>query len=524
MAESPAEPVPGGDAGLIEALRDGEAAAFRRLRIRHEGAAQILASKLPGEPPVPSVVGQAFVRVRDAIRGGGGPTEAFRPYLFTTLRRVAAERMHGAGPRAGQEAPWPEDAPVLPGEWKPFLDREVAFLARTPMVRAFLSLPERDLAVLWYADIELAKAAQTAVPLGLTRSAVRALRKQAGTRLRQAYLRHYLAGTRTECRQLADRLSAHASGALRTNKAGDVVGHLRECRDCRDAHAELSGLGASLRGLVAPVFLGAAATAYLHVPSGRLAFPEQSEQAQRPPLPLAAPVRVAALGAGGVAVTAGATVAVWVAVAATSSSPSHFRGHEVVAAPPTGSSSASPPGSAPARHKPAPARQAPAPPPAGGSGVAAGPAPAQGADLAGRSRPGRSHRPGLADGLLPGPGRGAREVRSEFPGSPGSAGPGRGAGPPPGQFQAVAPAQAAPAEAAPAEAAAVRTAALAQAAPAEAAAPAQTAGPAPAAATAQRQPGPSPRHGYGRQGTSRGLGHHKGAHRRPSSARWRGGG
>ncbi|MDR0343890.1 MAG: hypothetical protein LBI49_12445, partial [Nocardiopsaceae bacterium] len=426
MEESPAEPVPGGDAGLIEALRDGEAAAFRRLRIRHEGAAQILASKLPGEPPVSSVVGQAFVRVRDAIRGGGGPAEAFRPYLFTTLRRVAAERMHGAGPRAGQEAPWPEDAPVLP-EWKPFLDREVAFLARTPMVRAFLSLPECDLAVLWYADIELAKAAQAAVPLGLTRSAVRALRKQASDRLRQAYLRHHLAGTRSGCRQLADRLSAHASGALRTNKAGDVVGHLRECRDCRDAHAELSGLGASLRGLVAPVFLGAAATAYLQVPSGRLAFPEQSEQAQRsrPPLPLAAPVRVAALGAGGVAVTAGATVAVWVAVAATSSSPSHFRGHEVVAAPPAGSSSASPPASAPARHKPAPARQAPAPPPAGGSGaVAAGPARTPGADL--------------ADGLLPGHGRGAREARFELPGSPGSAVPGRGVALPPGQFQAIA--------------------------------------------------------------------------------------
>ncbi|MBO0808350.1 MAG: sigma-70 family RNA polymerase sigma factor, partial [Actinobacteria bacterium] len=282
--------MPGGDAGLIEAFRDGEAAAFRRLRIRHEGAAQVLASKLPGEPPVSSVVAQAFVRVRDAIRGGGGPAEAFRPYLLTTLRRVAAERMHGAGPRARQEAPWPEDAPVLPGEWKPFLDREVAFLARTPMVRAFLSLPEPDQAALWYTDIELAKAAQAAVPLGLTRSGVRALRKQASNRLRQAYLRHYLAGTRTECRQLADRLSAHASGALRTSNAGDVVDHMRECRDCRDAHAELSGLGTSLRGLVAPVFLGAAASAYLQMPSGRLTFPEDSGQAQRPrpPLPLAA--------------------------------------------------------------------------------------------------------------------------------------------------------------------------------------------------------------------------------------------
>jgi RNA polymerase sigma factor (sigma-70 family) len=116
------------------------------------------------------------------LRRGGGPDGAFRPYLFTTVRRVAIDRFRAEGRL------------VVSGEMEafdpgvPFADPAVAQLERTMIARAFASLPERWRTVLWHTDIDGARPAEVAALLGVTANGVAALAYRAREGLRQAYL------------------------------------------------------------------------------------------------------------------------------------------------------------------------------------------------------------------------------------------------------------------------------------------------------------------------------------------------
>src|ERR1700722_13984266 len=247
------------DADLITAIRSGDMSAYGDLYLRHVAAAQGLARQLVhGQAEVDDVVAETFSRVLDLMRRGGGPQDAFRPYLLTAVRRAAYDRYRGERRSLVTD----EIEAYDPGE--PFIDPAVAGLERSLIARAFLSLPERWRAVLWHTEIEGARPADVAPLLGLTANGVAALAYRAREGLRQAYLQMHLSGVaRQECRPVAAKLGAYVRGGLSAREAQAVSDHLDQCADCRAVYAELADVNVALRGLVAPIFLAPLAAAYL---------------------------------------------------------------------------------------------------------------------------------------------------------------------------------------------------------------------------------------------------------------------
>lgn len=226
------------DAKLLNLVRAGDTGVFEVLRQRHEEAARRLAYELAGPAAeVDDLVAQTFAQVLNVTSIGGGPSDAFRPYLLTALR-LACES--GAAGGSGV----PED--------------------KSLMAAAFFALPERWIAVLWHADIESASPAEMAPLLGLSPDGVAALRRRARDGLRQSYL--HLHASRVggpECRPVAEQLGAFVRDPSPGPESALVTEHLSQCDDCRAAYADLADVNQALRTLVAPVILGRAAQAYL---------------------------------------------------------------------------------------------------------------------------------------------------------------------------------------------------------------------------------------------------------------------
>src|ERR1700722_4008613 len=247
------------DADLITAIRSGDMSAYGDLYLRHVAAAQGLARQLVhGQAEVDDVVAETFSKVLDLMRRGGGPQDAFRPYLLTAVRRVAYDRFRGERRNVTTD----EIEAFDPGQ--PFIDPAVAGLERSLIANAFLSLPERWRAVLWHTEIEGARPAEVAALLGLTANGVAALAYRAREGLRQAYLEMHLSGVaRSECRPLAGKLGAYVRDGLAKRETAAVAAHLDQCADCRAVYAELADVNVALRGIAAPIILGPAAPAYM---------------------------------------------------------------------------------------------------------------------------------------------------------------------------------------------------------------------------------------------------------------------
>jgi RNA polymerase sigma factor (sigma-70 family) len=337
------------DADLITQIRAGDMAAYGELYRRHVAAARGLARQLVrGPAEVDDVVAETFSKVLDLMRRGGGPQDAFRPYLLTAVRRVAYDRYRGERRSVVTD----EIEAYDPGQ--PFIDPAVAGLERSLIARAFLSLPERWRAVLWHTEIEGAKPADVAPLLGLTANGVAALAYRAREGLRQAYLQMHLSGvTRQECRPVVDKLGAFVRGGLSAREAKVVSDHLDGCADCRAVYAELADVNVGLRGVVAPIFLGPVAAAYFATMAAKgsaVAWIGAKVLWLRH-----APKQQQAAMAGGLAAAA---AAIAVALALTGHGMPIPPKHHAAAAPPAAPQPAAPP--PPQRHvKPAPPAVAP---------------------------------------------------------------------------------------------------------------------------------------------------------------------
>ena len=179
----PADSLPPADADLIAASRAGDAAAYDTLYRRHVAAAHSLARQLVrNRAEADNVVAETFAKILDLLHRGGGPDDAFRPYLLTAVRRAAYDRHRAERRQLVTDEMETFDRGV------PFADPAVADLERTMIARAFASLPERWQAVLWHTEIEGARPADVAPLLGLTANGVAALAYRAREGLRQAYL------------------------------------------------------------------------------------------------------------------------------------------------------------------------------------------------------------------------------------------------------------------------------------------------------------------------------------------------
>lgn len=246
------------DAELIAAVRAGDSEAFAALYERHAVAARSVARQYLPSTDADDVVGEAFIRILDVLRGGGGPDVAFRAYLFTIVRRLCHESRAGTertAPSADQEAFESALGPLASTE-----DPALAGLERSMVARAFRSLPERWQAVLWYTEVEEMPPARIAPLLGMTANGVAALAYRAREGLRQSYLHEHLAQTfAADCAETNPLLASYVRNGLSTRERERVEEHLDTCVACSALVLELSSVSSGMRSVVAPLVLGAGA-------------------------------------------------------------------------------------------------------------------------------------------------------------------------------------------------------------------------------------------------------------------------
>src|SRR5690349_9518024 len=302
------------DAELIAAVRAGDRAAFAQLYERHERAARRMARQLSASPhDVDDLVAEAFARVFDMLSAGRGPDSAFRAYLLTAVRNGMYERA-----RRDRRLELSEDM-GRHDRGEPWVDPAEAELNSALAARAFASLPERWRTVLWYSEVEQESTAEVGSRLGLRPNAVAALAYRAREGLRQAFLQAHVSGCDEEaCREAVARLGSWTRDRISTGDAARVEAHLATCRRCRQVAAELEEVNSGLRGLLAPLLLGGAATgplaALLRDSAGGASTGAASTGAASAGAASAgAGAASAAVASGGTAAVAGGSVLGWLA-------------------------------------------------------------------------------------------------------------------------------------------------------------------------------------------------------------------
>lgn len=255
---------PPSDADLIDAVRDGKVEAYGKLYERHVRAANLLAMQLSSSSSdADDLVADAFAKVLAALRTGGGPGAAFRPYLLTAVRHAAYDRT-----RKEKRLELAGDVEEIPGAVRatsvPFRDKAVEDLDQALAATAFASLPERWQTVLWHTAIEGQSPGEIAPLLGLTANGVSAMAFRAREGLRKAFLQAHVAQEPPErCRTTVTKLGAWTRGGLKGREAIQLDAHLDDCAECRKLASELADVNGALRGLVAPIVLGTGTAGYL---------------------------------------------------------------------------------------------------------------------------------------------------------------------------------------------------------------------------------------------------------------------
>ncbi len=246
------------DAELIALVRGGDVDAYGVLFERHRTSAIRLARTLTSAGDADDLASDAFSSVLRVLLNGGGPDVAFRPYLLTAVRRRHIDSI-----RARRRVQTTDEIDRFEtGE--PAADPVVSEFENEAAANAFRSLPERWQLVLWHMEVEDQKPAEIGVLLGMSANSISALAYRAREGLKQAYLQNHLADTAdTECQWVTERLGAHVRKGLSKRDATKVDEHLDRCDRCSTLYLELVDVNSNLRGVIAPVILGAAAAGYL---------------------------------------------------------------------------------------------------------------------------------------------------------------------------------------------------------------------------------------------------------------------
>lgn len=244
------------DAALIERTRHGDRSAFAELWERHAASGRTVARSFSSLDP-DDLVSESFTRIYDAILSGKGPTAAFRPYLFTTIRNTAA-----SWGRARHET----NLETLESFEDPETSESATLdaLDRSTTAQAFRSLPTRWQEVLWYSEVEGMTPQQIAPLVGMSANSTAALAYRAREGLRQAWIQAHLKNaTEPECRWTIDRLGAYTRGKLRTRDTTKLESHLDDCARCTIVAAEAREVGSRLALVLLPLAAGiGGATAY----------------------------------------------------------------------------------------------------------------------------------------------------------------------------------------------------------------------------------------------------------------------
>lgn len=239
------------DAGLVDAVRRGDVAAYGDLYARHVDAARDLARRLSRtKTEADDLVSEAFIRVLQALRAGRGPDSAVRAYLLTVLRNVACNMSWAERRVAPTEDVTRDVDPIR--LCVPFDDTATAAVDKSLAAKAFAGLPGRWRDILWLTAIAKQTPAQAAARLGLTPNGVSALAYRAREGLRQGYLQAHVPGAPARrCAPALSVLGAWIRNDLSNRQTRTVEEHLRACEPCLALSAELAEINSSFRAVKA---------------------------------------------------------------------------------------------------------------------------------------------------------------------------------------------------------------------------------------------------------------------------------
>ena len=283
------------DESLIERTRSGDQRAFAELWRRHYRSGARVARQFTSSIDADDLVSEAYTRIYQRVLAGGGPTGAFRPYLYTTIRNLAAT--WGAKSRDVQV----DD--IADFEDPDTIDDPAALaLDRTLTARAFRSLPDRWQSVLWYTEVEGMDPHEVAPILGMTPNGVAALSYRAREGLRKAWLQAHIndASASGECQWAISRIGEHARKGLSVRDKERITFHLATCAKCTIINEEVDEVGSRLALVMLPIMLGGVAGGAMLSSFGHAGSAMAAAADAIPALP-------EAIGAGAAAATGGAS-------------------------------------------------------------------------------------------------------------------------------------------------------------------------------------------------------------------------
>lgn len=235
------------EAVLLAMSREGDKSAFDELFRRHYSSGVRFASHVSSSLDPEDLTSEAFARVWSALSSGGGPDQAFGPYLRTTIRNVAvnvATRSH--------EAPIEDDHLDfwMRRESRVADDGFSSAMAEHELVaEAFNTLPSRWRDVLWMIDVEGQRTSDVAQRLGMSPNSTTALTKRARNALGQAWLQAHVdtSSPNPECEWVLEHMGKHTRRSLSPTQEARVSRHLEVCDSCEHASHRIAHLAVSLR-------------------------------------------------------------------------------------------------------------------------------------------------------------------------------------------------------------------------------------------------------------------------------------
>lgn len=245
------------DDELVLATRAGDSKAFGVLWDRHSPAALRAARSITSSIDPEDLVSEAFAKTFSAIRNGGGPTDAFRPYIFAAVRSAAAT--WGGKQKDVVALEYIDELPVE------HTDDSLDLLSdKALLTTAFKDLPERWRTLLWYLEVEGMKPREIAPLMGMTPNAVSVLAARAREGFKLAWLQAHIKepGRDPECRWTCERIVAQGRKrhVARADRAR-FEAHLERCTRCTMASAEIERASSKLRAVLLPVIIGGPAAA-----------------------------------------------------------------------------------------------------------------------------------------------------------------------------------------------------------------------------------------------------------------------
>jgi RNA polymerase sigma factor (sigma-70 family) len=254
MSEQIAPKLTTSDEALVERARSGDQRAFAELWRRHYRSGARVARQFTSSLDADDLVSEAYTRIYQRVLAGGGPTGAFRPYLYTTIRNLASS--WGSAQRHVQVEK------IEDFEDPDSLDDPVAIaLDRTLTARAFKTLPERWQSVLWYTEVEGMDPHEVAPILGMTANGVAALSYRAREGLRKAWLQAHINDVTGigDCSWSISKIGDHARNGLSARDQKRMAVHLAGCARCAIISEEVDEVGSRLAMVLIPLFLGGVA-------------------------------------------------------------------------------------------------------------------------------------------------------------------------------------------------------------------------------------------------------------------------